>query len=656
MAVEAKMGMCIVLILVCAFSFLVYHKYDLKEKALALASIAAAGNDESIVDADLEATTDDRYSEFNPADAQTTLLAGATPDQGAAPSFAGDVVQADVAQPEFDSTQMLLADARPLDTQFDLSEPEGAFEVQPASDLLATREATPEPFDAFSEPEFGAVADATAGEAFAASDFAVRSTEPLMAEPVNPEPSTELTEFQPTSMQPAFDEPALEEPAFEEPAFVDFGEPQPVPSQELFEPIMVADPPAAFTPLPPATDIVDSGQFDSFEVAAPEILPPTEPAFDQQLAAADSVTPKLDTFAEFGPLAVDEPKFETPVDDEVMSSSFEPEPLPTTVVAEVIPETLPQSFSGFQSEPVVTTVIEETPPLRRPAPMPDFDYSNPGPVPEQDPATAIELAELDRHDTLIAMASPAPDVDVFGPEPQVADDATAPAAAQPFLQEPRRFAAEPSDFDGFAQTETVPPGDSKRVASPELVPFPTAETGPRLSIPVPQAGGVARFVAPPKRTVQQVSGISEQCDICEVQPNDNYWRISQRVYGTAQYFSSLALYNRHRIPDPKKLRPGMKVMIPDPKLLEQKFPEFFKSKNSPPKAAAGYFLTSDGSPAYRIGDRETLSAISQKHLGRASRWIQIYRMNRNILKDPNKLKPGIVIALPDDATSVHLAP
>ena len=98
------------------------------------------------------------------------------------------------------------------------------------------------------------------------------------------------------------------------------------------------------------------------------------------------------------------------------------------------------------------------------------------------------------------------------------------------------------------------------------------------------------------------------------------------------------------------------MLIPAASVLEQRYPEFFRNQQRRPVQPAGYFLKPDGTPAYRVGERETLSEISQKHLGRASRWIQIYRLNQQTLKDPNKLKLGTVIVLPDDATDVHLAP
>ena len=65
MAVEAKMGMCIVAILLCAFSFLVYHKYDLKQKALAFAN--GAGGDTTAAGPETE--------EFEPSPARDLLAA-----------------------------------------------------------------------------------------------------------------------------------------------------------------------------------------------------------------------------------------------------------------------------------------------------------------------------------------------------------------------------------------------------------------------------------------------------------------------------------------------------------------------------------------------------------------------------------------------------
>ncbi len=59
---------------------------------------------------------------------------------------------------------------------------------------------------------------------------------------------------------------------------------------------------------------------------------------------------------------------------------------------------------------------------------------------------------------------------------------------------------------------------------------------------------------------------------------------------------------------------------------------------------------------YRVGSDDTLTGIAQRHLGRASRWTEIYDQNRDVLKTPNDLTLGTVIRLPDDASRLSLVP
>jgi nucleoid-associated protein YgaU len=144
-----------------------------------------------------------------------------------------------------------------------------------------------------------------------------------------------------------------------------------------------------------------------------------------------------------------------------------------------------------------------------------------------------------------------------------------------------------------------------------------------------------------------------------VQPNDNYWRISQKQYGTGRYFEALARFNEHRVPDPLRLRPGMKVLTPEPEALKSRYPDLF------PRAAAsasgqadeppGFFRDASGRPLYRVGRNDTLTHIAHRHLGRASRWVQLYELNRDRLRNPNDLKIGTVLRLPDDASRVQVS-
>jgi len=141
-----------------------------------------------------------------------------------------------------------------------------------------------------------------------------------------------------------------------------------------------------------------------------------------------------------------------------------------------------------------------------------------------------------------------------------------------------------------------------------------------------------------------------------VKDGENYSKISKRVYGTTRYFSALAVFNQHRIAEPKHMRPGMVVLTPSKEVLEERYPQLFVDSKPKVVEPAAFLLLEDGSPAYRVGERETLSEISKRFLGRSSRWVEILRLNQSNVKDPNKLKPGIILALPADAIEVNVVP
>jgi nucleoid-associated protein YgaU len=142
--------------------------------------------------------------------------------------------------------------------------------------------------------------------------------------------------------------------------------------------------------------------------------------------------------------------------------------------------------------------------------------------------------------------------------------------------------------------------------------------------------------------------------------NDSYWALSKRVYGTPSYFHALAKYNSSRIKDPNRLKAGMKVLTPERQELEALFPHLVSGTASGGTAAqdvkSGLSWDVQGVPSYRVGESDTLTGIAQAHLGRASRWVQIYEMNRKVVSDPKTLRPGTVLRLPADASRVRLVP
>ncbi|MCH7688666.1 MAG: LysM peptidoglycan-binding domain-containing protein [Planctomycetes bacterium] len=65
---------------------------------------------------------------------------------------------------------------------------------------------------------------------------------------------------------------------------------------------------------------------------------------------------------------------------------------------------------------------------------------------------------------------------------------------------------------------------------------------------------------------------------------------------------------------------------------------------------SGLSVDRTGQVRYVVGSHDTLSGIAQRHLGRASRWQQIFELNRDRLTSADNLKIGTVLRLPVDAS------
>lgn len=158
-----------------------------------------------------------------------------------------------------------------------------------------------------------------------------------------------------------------------------------------------------------------------------------------------------------------------------------------------------------------------------------------------------------------------------------------------------------------------------------------------------------RFTPPPNLD-------SHPARVYTVQADETYWSISKKLYGTIRYFQALAEHNRHRVGDPKNLRPGMKILVPEAELMEQLYAKILPGGPKPGLPSEpqpeGLFFTSNGQPMYRVGQEDTLGSIALKHLGRTTRWVEIYTLNQDTLKTPDRLRIGIVLKMPADASRI----
>lgn len=565
MAIEAKLGMFIVMILVSAFGFLVYRRVDMQRTAQQLAD-----NNPS---AQISSDADD------PADIGQPVVSAEDIDFSEA--FAADDSPSDIDEPTIDEPTLTFSDEAVNEDPFPIT----TAETSPmGEDTLS--------FDDVDLPSAAAENDPVASDFTADEDFSQPSVATVASnDDLFPEDSrTASTD----SESPFADSAATQEPVL-------FDDETSIAANPFEE--------------PPQIDIAGSD---------PTVLPESDP-FD----SGPEETKDDDGWSTAATTV--EPLAEEP--------SAEPEPFDFAPVPEQQEENeLVLVTSGAAPLSVTPTETEET---LATAKDDDVTISNF----EEEFVPAPEETAVAENDIFIA----GPEAQPATPDDFSLDDAanSAPSSAPPTIDIPPMIEAAPFGVDVAANDDTENQSRPFGILKPHI---PTADTATVRE----DARFDARTFAYENRVVP-ASAESETSDVLEVRPDESYWSISKRAYGTSRYFSALALFNSHRIPDPKRLRPGMKVLVPDPELLEKKYPKLFRTQTAK-RAPSGFFVRPDGTAAYRIGSDDTLSQIAQKHLGRSSRWIQIYRLNRDVLPNPNRLKTGTVILLPDDATDVQMAP
>jgi len=139
-----------------------------------------------------------------------------------------------------------------------------------------------------------------------------------------------------------------------------------------------------------------------------------------------------------------------------------------------------------------------------------------------------------------------------------------------------------------------------------------------------------------------------------VQPNDSFWVISQRLYGTGAYFKALAEHNRDRFEAGDQLAVGDVISAPSREDLEEIYPglcpkpahrEVLESRLSNVSSQRPY-----GGRTYVVQEGDSLFNIARYELGKASRWVEIYELNRHLIgSDHDYLPPGVELVLPNDA-------
>jgi nucleoid-associated protein YgaU len=132
-----------------------------------------------------------------------------------------------------------------------------------------------------------------------------------------------------------------------------------------------------------------------------------------------------------------------------------------------------------------------------------------------------------------------------------------------------------------------------------------------------------------------------------VKPNDNFWTISEALYGSGNYFKALIEYNRQRHPLPNRLAVGDEVLAPSKAELVDLYPDLCPRER---RRLSAYGISApppvDGRQ-YTVQEGDTLFDIARYELGDPSRWVEIYKLNAHQLtEDFDFVRPGTKLILP----------
>ncbi len=120
-----------------------------------------------------------------------------------------------------------------------------------------------------------------------------------------------------------------------------------------------------------------------------------------------------------------------------------------------------------------------------------------------------------------------------------------------------------------------------------------------------------------------------------INPGETLAAISRRYYGKESMAVALAKYNG--LDNPDHVVAGQSLRIPPIQAIETARPAASKAE-----------APTRGTPTYTVKPDETLSEIAQRVLGTARRWEELFELNRSILSDPNAIRAGMELRLPEN--------
>jgi nucleoid-associated protein YgaU len=211
------------------------------------------------------------------------------------------------------------------------------------------------------------------------------------------------------------------------------------------------------------------------------------------------------------------------------------------------------------------------------------------------------------------------------------------AGAQP-ANVPSNAPANPAANPNGAAPAATPVGGQAPVVAPGAV-NPAGATGAGAA-PAGQGAAPATPFLVTREGLTPTA--SEEFMAYTWQAGDTFPALAQRYYGSANHGPRIRAANEGRTV--ASLAPGDRILIPSMATLESD--RIARPSARDPQGGA----TNAGAVAgatYTVAAGDVLGTISKKVYGTASKWQKIHDANRDVIgADPNRLKPGMVLRIP----------
>jgi nucleoid-associated protein YgaU len=232
-------------------------------------------------------------------------------------------------------------------------------------------------------------------------------------------------------------------------------------------------------------------------------------------------------------------------------------------------------------------------------------------------------------------------------------------APEPAWTESDSPAADPqNEFAPQASTEPAIENEPPQQSGAEFdrfEPSPADASVPDAAVdaaPVDNWRTSAPAAAPLAADASEAAPLPIENGMYTVQPGDSLWTVSEAVYGTGGYFKALAAHNRAALPKSDKLTVGSQLSVPPVEDLQRDYPSLCPRPRKSAVVKAGATRASavqppSGRDVYIVNEGDTLFTIARYELGKATRWAEIYDLNREALgEDFDYLRPGMELVMP----------